>query len=352
MDLSREAFIKAEEANHIPKARRLQGQIRTRVWETSQLPKIGERYGFLKPQLAAPQVLSVFTAKGGVLKTTIAYNLARTAALHNVRTIVVGLDFQGDISAALGCFPRDEEAEAENHEDLSELLSRVTSYRGLSDIFKRQAAIEACIEPTDIPTLDVIPETPELTWLDGALTNELVRGQWLKDHVIKELKKRYDLIVLDCSPNWSQLTTNALVVADVLLSPIECGITQFRNLDVFRALIEDFCSKLHTNPGHIFVPTKLRTRKVSAEIKRWYAQNVPGVTSGCIRDSTHGEQAMIDRLGVIEYAPKTVAASEMRELALEVWSALVSKSIESNQHDATSEITANRKTDENRAGAL
>jgi len=95
----RDGILRAEKDGSLPKASRQAGSIPTRVWDAEQLPKFGEKYGFL-PKMHRPFVLTVFTSKGGVLKTTIALNIARMAALHNIRTLVIGLDLQCDITSA------------------------------------------------------------------------------------------------------------------------------------------------------------------------------------------------------------------------------------------------------------
>ena len=99
IELARNTFINAEEEGLIPSASRI-GIQKRRVWSIADLPKIGERYGYLKkPDKSV--VCSVFATKGGILKSTISLNLARTAALHGIKTLIIGLDMQCDISHAL-----------------------------------------------------------------------------------------------------------------------------------------------------------------------------------------------------------------------------------------------------------
>ena len=73
--------------------------------------------------------MAVFTTKGGVLKSTLALNIARIAALHNVRTCVVGLDIQGDITTALGF-----ENDLEDTDDLTTIIDRLNKIQNSSNI--------------------------------------------------------------------------------------------------------------------------------------------------------------------------------------------------------------------------
>src|SRR5689334_18493784 len=85
---SRKTLVNAEERGEIPTASRvLRGKIPVRQWSVAQLPAIGERFGFLnKP--SSQKVICVYTPKGGVLKTSFAYNLARVLALNGIKTLI------------------------------------------------------------------------------------------------------------------------------------------------------------------------------------------------------------------------------------------------------------------------
>ena len=92
---SRQTLLNAEASGAIPTATRIpRGSSSIRVWGLADLPQIGAKYGFLDKN-KKKIILSVYTAKGGVLKTTLSYNLARIIALHGMRVLVVGLDSQG-----------------------------------------------------------------------------------------------------------------------------------------------------------------------------------------------------------------------------------------------------------------
>ena len=95
---SRQTLFNAEERGEIPTASRAaRGKQQVRHWNSEQLPEIGLKFGFLaKPK--EQQVLCVYTAKGGVLKTTLAYSLARILAINGIKTLIIGLDIQCSIT--------------------------------------------------------------------------------------------------------------------------------------------------------------------------------------------------------------------------------------------------------------
>ncbi len=302
-----------ESSNQIPQSRRFRsGALFKKGWPIEEIPILGSKIGFFKPFIR-PLSLSVFTTKGGVLKSTLALNLARTAALHGIRTCVVGLDIQGDITTALGF-----ECDLEDG-DLSLLLDKLNSTKGLSDLFNGQARLEEIIVSTDLPTLFLIPETPELVAMNDTLSTINRREFWLKEKVIDKLKNNFDLIIMDCSPNWNKLTTNALVACDVLISPLECKINNFRNFKVFRHFLNEFKRDMKMEFETIFIPTRYSSnRKLSLEIKNWYEQNVKGCTSLGVRESVVGEESIALYRSIIEHAPTSDPALEMQKLLIEV----------------------------------
>ncbi len=310
-------LLQLESEGAIPQSERYRsGAIFQKGWTQSQLPQIGEEIGFFKP-FGQPLSLAVFTTKGGVLKSTMALNIARTAALHNIRTCVVGLDMQCDITTALGF---DSESEGDKGR-LNDMIQQADSVRGLADFFHGPIRLSEIICPTDLETLFVIPETPELVAFNESLSNINRREYWLKEKVIDPLKEHFDLIIMDCSPNWNRLTTNALVACDALVSPLECKINNFRNFKVFDQFLGDIKSEMRINFENIFVPTRYSSnRKLSLEIREWYQQNVEGCTSTGIRESVLGEEAIALNRSLLEHAASKKVGQEMRDLLKEIHS--------------------------------
>jgi chromosome partitioning protein len=303
-----------EGEGEIPESKKFRsGAIIKKGWALEELHNIGEKVGFFS-QFKKPVAISVFTTKGGVLKSTLSLNLARTAALHNLKTCVVGLDIQGDVTTALG-----HDNDVEEGENLEDILEKLNNTKGLSDFFNGQSRLNEIIVPTDLPNLFLIPETPELVAMNDSLGNIHRREFWLREKVIDELKNHFDMIIMDCSPNWNKLITNALVACDVLVSPLECKINNFRNFKVFRQFLSEFKDELRLDFENIFVPTRFTSnRKLSLEIRKWYEENVEGCTKFGVRESVLGEEATALYKSVLEHSPAKPLAKEMVHLLKEI----------------------------------
>ncbi len=288
----------------------------SKVGSYFDVTELGREVGFLR-RPEEPLAISIFVTKGGVLKTTLTLNLARMAALHGIRVCVVGLDMQGDITQALGCAGPDED------QSLEDALKTLNSLKGLADFSQGQTSLDSIICPTEIPTLFYIPETPDLVGLDQSLLSRNRREYWLKENVIDHLKESFDLILMDCSPNWNRLINNALVASDAVISPIESKINNFRNLKTFRALMAEFGRDMRLEFKHLFVPTRLvSSRRLSREIYEWYRANLETCTAYSIREGVQGEEATALRLSIPEHSPGCAAAAEIRLLLSEIASTL------------------------------
>ena len=294
-------------------------------WSIQDLPALGKKIGFMsKPE--TPIAISVFVTKGGVLKSSLTLNLARMAALHGMRVCVVGLDMQGDITTNLN-LDDSIDGSTDHANEFSRAIAKIDATRGLANLYAGECSLESLILPTDLPTLFYIPETPELVAMEQSLVHRNRREYWLSEKVVKPLKQNFDLVLMDCSPNWNRLITNSLVACDILITPLECKINNFRNFRAFSALLSEFRTDLQTHFQQIFVPTRLACgRKLSQEIYHWYREELEDCITGAVRESLQGEEAIALKVSVPEHAPGSAAGVEMIEVLRELWIKVLSHS--------------------------
>lgn len=316
-----------EASGQVPLSKRYRsGALLRNGWSKGQLAEIGSKVGYFK-KLPSPVALAVFTTKGGVLKSTLALNIARTAALHGHKTCVVGLDIQGDVTTALGF-----DFQFDRGRNLEEIIANLDQTKGLNDLFSGQVALENIVHNIDLPNLFLIPETPELVALNDSLNNINRREFWLKEKVIDPLKNYFDVIIMDCSPNWNKLTTNALVACDTLISPLECKINNFRNFKVFSHFLKEFKEDMNLNFENIFVPTKYApSKKLSSDIFAWYQENVPGCTSVGIKEAVSAEEAMALNISILEHVGLKNIGKELVDLMTQIHGRIESSVVNKSQ---------------------
>ncbi len=150
------------------------------------------------------KILSIVNQKGGVGKTTTAINLATGLAAIGKRVCVLDLDPQGNASTGLG---------------IDRKSRKVTSY----DLLVHGKHPDTAILKTDIPKLDVIPATIDLSGADLELAPLPRRESRLRMALASLVSKgKYHTIIIDCPPSLNLITLNALVATDKVLIPLQC----------------------------------------------------------------------------------------------------------------------------------
>lgn len=146
-------------------------------------------------------IIAISNQKGGVGKTTTTHNLGVELAANNKRVLEVDADGQSSLTISFGKEPFDFE-------------------HSICDILKRDPiGIEECIYNIK-DNLDIIPSNLFLASMELELTGRTAREQVLA-RALKKVEANYDYILIDCPPQLSILTLNALAAADKVLIPCQ-----------------------------------------------------------------------------------------------------------------------------------
>ncbi len=162
------------------------------------------------------KIITFFSPKGGVGRTTIATNLA--VALHQLTgkpvVLVDGSLPFGDIAVILNMSPK-----AKTIADLIGSFETADSDVVESILVQHSTGIKVMLAPP----------TPEST--------ELITGTHIK-HVLEMLRERYAYIVVDTWPSFQEQVITMLDVADVILTLMTLEITSLKNVRVFMEVVE------------------------------------------------------------------------------------------------------------------
>ncbi len=324
---NRQTLFNAEEKGEIPKASRTsRGRTQVRIWEPKQLPEIGRKFGFLEPP-AMQQIISVYTSKGGVLKSTFAHNFGRVLAINGIKVLLIGLDIQLSLTEAI--------MPAISIDSLEDINNEIY---GLYHYFFENVPLKKIIQHTELPTLDYIPETPELNALEKSLRNENRREYFIKDRLVPKLDD-YEVIIFDNSPHWSCLIENALAASNHIISPIGCEINSYRALNQHNAFIKAYRENMHIQwDNFILLPTLLEKTKLSQQIYGAYLTDyAKEVIATPIRRAVTGHEASLLGISVIEHDVSSPLASDYFDIIQTIWPRII-HSNHLNKHAATDKV--------------
>lgn len=148
------------------------------------------------------KMLTIANQKGGVGKTTTAVNLGAGFGVSEVDTLLIDIDPQAN--ATIGC--------GIDHRHIE---------KSIYEVLVEKIDINSAIVPTEIPFLDILPSTTRLVGAEIEMVSMISRETILKKN-IKEIKKDYRYVIIDCPPSLGLLTLNSLSASHSIIIPIQC----------------------------------------------------------------------------------------------------------------------------------
>jgi chromosome partitioning protein len=156
-----------------------------------------------QPQVeAAPRVISVVNRKGGVGKTTTAFNLAGVLSQMGHSVLVLDLDPMGSLCRSLQVSP--------GKMTMSDLLLGI------------DGEMAGLIHKTSYPSLYIIPGDPDLRTFEMRYGNSGTFREALKEKLGELLKKNpFPYVLIDCPPSLGLISGNALIACTEVIIPVD-----------------------------------------------------------------------------------------------------------------------------------
>jgi chromosome partitioning protein len=249
-------------------------------------------------------IVAIANQKGGVGKTTTAINLAAALAAKGLKTLLVDLDPQANSSMTF----------IEIH-DLERTVYDVLAEPG--------AEVKEIIQPVDgTENLFIAPSTIALAKIESKLLGELDSYYRLKDS-IKNIRNKYDYIVIDTPPTLGIITVNALVASTHVLIPIQSSYFALEGTDDLLETIDKV--KMRANPRlqilgallTLFDKRTLLAKDVRKQVKKVFGEKLFDTV---ISKSVRLEESPAHRESIFSFAPRSSGAFEYYKLSEEILS--------------------------------
>lgn len=247
-------------------------------------------------------ILVIANQKGGVGKTTTAFNLSSALAFMGKSVLLVDTDPQAHSTVSCVDNP------SQYDKSLYDVL--VNSTDKIKDI----------IVKSSIPGLEVAISKISMAKLEPILLTEIDGHFRLKD-VIEPVRKKYDFILIDTPPTLGLITINALVAANYIIIPIQSSYLSLEGtndlLDTIDKVRKNINAKLEIL-GVVITLHDKRTNIAKDSVDR--IKNAFGnkVFKTMISKSVKLEESPAYRESIFTYAPYSVGASQYKKLAEEV----------------------------------
>lgn len=240
-------------------------------------------------------IIAIANQKGGVAKTTSTHNIGAALAKAGKRVLLIDLDSQASLTISVGLEPL-------------EMKNNIVS------LFEKEGRPAAsCIYPlTD--NLHIIPSIIDLAQLEMEMQARKSREKIL-DRALAPIKDNYDIILIDCPPQLSILTLNALSCADGVIVPVKTDYLAYRGIAQLVETIEEV--KELINPKleiRGVIATMYESRiKTDQEILRALSDNYPLI--GIVKKLAAAKKGVYDGVSAVDQSPTSDIALEYIKMA-------------------------------------
>lgn len=218
-------------------------------------------FSFFKPDTAikstaSAKVVALMNQKGGVGKTTMAFNLAHAFAHQGKKVLCIDMDPQGNFTSLFEAGPR------EHH--IHHLL--INSIKELKALHTGTMLSDVLIHAET--NIDLIPAGQELSGFELSVAGINAPRQLILKRFIEknELRSKYDVIVIDGPPTLGLLVVNILCATDGVLYPFVPDRFSEQGLKNIQQVVADIADMEITSvPKNLgYIPNLFDTRRKQA----------------------------------------------------------------------------------------
>ena len=199
------------------------------------------------------KIISVINYKGGVGKTTVTANIAAELARRNKRVLLLDMDAQASLTFSFISpdYWNQNLKDTQTIKNYFDAISQGFAPPSLSSLVVRPGVNQTLQQMGATGLVDLIPSHLGLinvdlelaTLLGGANMNQAklnyikVHGK-LRDSIVEYASNSYDVVLIDCPPNFNIVTKNALIASDQILIPAKPDYLSTLGIDYLHRSVE------------------------------------------------------------------------------------------------------------------
>ena len=229
------------------------------------------------------KVIAIANQKGGVAKTTTTHNLGVALAAKGKRVLLIDLDSQASLTISVGLEPLEVK-------------------RTIVDVLRKDGVpVGECIERIS-DRLHIVTSIIDLAPMEMELLSRASREKIL-DRALRPVRGEYDFILVDCPPQLSILTINALSCADGVIIPVKTDYLAYRGLTQLQDSIQEIQELINPELKVLGVIATLYEKRVADDNEILAALKKEYNLLGVIKRLAVAKKGIYDGLAVVEQTP-------------------------------------------------
>jgi chromosome partitioning protein len=241
------------------------------------------------------KIIAITNQKGGVAKTTSTHNLGFALAGKGKNVLMVDLDSQASLTISTGLEPLDIENNV------------------VSILSKGGRSAKECIQLLN-DNLHIITSIIDLAQLEMEMLSRASREKIL-DRALDPIKADYDFILIDCPPQLSILTINALSCCDGVIIPTKTDYLAYRGLSQLHDTIAEIKELINPKLKVLGVIATMYEMRVSDDIAILERLKKDHNVMGTIKKLAVAKKGLLDGLSVVEQFPTSEIAEEYTRIS-------------------------------------
>lgn len=241
------------------------------------------------------KVIAIANQKGGVAKTTTTHNIGVALAAAEKKVLLIDLDSQASLTISVGLEPLEVQ-------------------RTIVDVLKKDGEpIGECIQQLN-ERLHIVTSIIDLAPMEMEMLSRASREKIL-DRSLRPVRELYDFILIDCPPQLSILTINALSCADGVIIPVKTDYLAYRGLTQLQDSIQEIQELINPELKVLGVIATLHDTRVSDDREILELLMKEYNLLGVIKRLAVAKKGLYDGLAAVEQAPDSQIALEYTAIA-------------------------------------